>query len=214
MHLTFVSQNRKTGPIAVSTNVKSTCPDECPLKNGPCYARFGPLGIFWSVLSKKSNSFKSFIKDVKSIPKGKPFRINQAGDLPGNNNSINAKQLRELANSAKHTRAWTYTHKPVTGKYAPNAQLIKEANKNITINLSADNLEEADELKSLNIGPVVVTLKFDESRNTLYTPKGNKVIVCPQQNNPNITCASCMLCQKKRSVIIGFKAHGVLKKHI
>lgn len=159
-------------------------------------------------------SFSEFIQAVKSLPKGKLFRLNQAGDLPGDNNQIDTKKLAELVSAASHTRAWGYTHKPVVGKgYEKNREAIKAANEKITINLSADNLTEADELAALEIAPVVVTLPVG-SPNTVFTPKGRKVVVCPAQYRENVTCEKCQLCQRKRQVIIGFKAHSVMKNSI
>ena len=46
-HLTKTSNNAKTGPIAMSTSSKSTCPDDCPIKEKGCYAGNGPLNLHW-----------------------------------------------------------------------------------------------------------------------------------------------------------------------
>lgn len=158
-------------------------------------------------------SFSEFIQAVKLIPRGKLFRLNQAGDLPGKNNQINPKELAELVSAISHTRAWGYTHKPVGKGYEKNREAIKAANEKITINLSADSVAEADELADLEIAPVVVTLPVG-SPNTVFTPKGRKVVVCPAQYKENTTCEKCQLCQRKRSVIVGFIGHGTMKKSI
>jgi len=208
-HLSPSSKNSKTGNIAVSMSSKETCPDACPLKNGACYARFSFLGIHWSKLSKGKIgvSFSEFIQSVKLIPRGKLFRLSQAGDLPGINNDIDTKKLNELVSAASHTRAFGYTHKPVGEGYEKNREAIKKANEKITINLSADSVVEADELADLKIAPVVVTLHKDAPL-TSFTPKGRKIIVCPAQYKENTTCEKCQLCQKKRAVIVGFRKHG------
>jgi len=86
---------------------------------------------------------------------------------------------------------------------------VRQANeRGFTVNLSADNLAEADELKAADCGPVVVVLPID-SPLAMSTPNGHKVVVCPAQRPGSAaTCASCGLCQRQRSVIVGFLAHG------
>lgn len=214
-HLSLASGNRKTGNIAVSMSSAETCPDACPLKNGACYARFSFLGMHWNKVTqgKRGMGFSEFIQAVKLIPREKLFRLNQAGDLPGENNQIDTKKLAELVSAVSHTRAWGYTHKPVGKGYEKNREAIKAANEKITINLSADSLTEADELAALEIAPVVVTLPVG-SPNTVFTPEGRKVVVCPAQYKENTTCEKCQLCQRKRSVIVGFIGHGKAKNQI
>lgn len=214
-HLSPSSGNAKTGPIAVSTTSRESCPDTCPLKAKGCYASSGHVNIHWKAVTegKRGVSFADFLLQIAALPKGHKFRHNQAGDLPGVNNRINAKELDSLASVVKKRalQAWTYTHKPAT---PANLKAIRAANdKGFTVNLSADNLSEADELKKTGL-PVVVILPID-APNMVYTPEGNKVIVCPAtRKGKNTTCADCMLCYKQRSVIIGFPAHGIAKKHV
>ena len=213
--ISLASGNQKTGPIAVTMSSKDTCPDACPLKNGACYARFSFLGGHWKKLSegKKGGTFSELLEKIKNLPRGKLMRLSAAGDLPGKNNQIDVEKLNELVRAASHTRAWGYTHKPVGNGYEKNREAIKAANERITINLSADSVAEADELADLEIAPVVVTLPVG-SPNTVFTPKGRKVVVCPAQHKENITCEKCQLCQRKRQVIIGFRAHSVMKNSI
>ena len=59
VNLTLKSRNKKTGNIPVSTSGKHTCPDACPLKaSGACYAMGGPLGMFWTKVSKNEAGTK------------------------------------------------------------------------------------------------------------------------------------------------------------
>lgn len=195
--------------VAVSTSDKGTCPDSCPLKANGCYANGGPLLRHWNEVSKgnRGNDWNGFINAVRSLPKKWKFRHNQAGDLPGENEQIDSEKLNQLALAVKSNEliAWTYTHKPLNEK---NLNAIKKANQNgFTINASADNLKEADSFKNQGI-PVVVVLPKD-SPDTVLTPNGHKVVVCPAQRNEKSNCSNCLLCAKnQRSVIVGFKAHG------
>jgi len=222
-HVTRVSSNEKTGPMPVTTSGNQTCPDACPLKNtSGCYAANGPMRHHWKHVSDKGRGEKwpDFLKTLATLPLKQVWRHNQAGDLPGLNNEIDGGMLRELVdvNRKAGLHGFTYTHKPVmpdrkigvTPKVAAkNAEAVKEANQNgFTINLSADTLMEADQLAALNIGPVVVLLPHD-SPESLTTPGGRKVIVCPAQTRDRMTCVNCkMCCDPDRTNIIGFQAHG------
>lgn len=210
------SKNKKTGlGVAVSTSDEKTCPDACPLKNKQCYARFGPTNINWKRLNdgKRGMQWDSFVDTVKALPRGWKFRHNEAGDLPGENNEIDADMLNSLAMAVKlrSLKAWSYTHKPLTES---NVNAIQSAiSKGFTINISADTMGEADEAMAKGLPTVLIVSK--ETVNGTLTPKGNKIIICPAQTMDNKTCADCMLCQKsKRSCIVGFIAHGPAAKSL
>lgn len=195
--------------VAVSTSHKGTCPDSCPLKNNGCYANGGPLLRHWNAVDNGNRGFewKDFILNVSALPKKWKFRYAQAGDLPGDNEKIDSKKLNELSTvvQKRELLAWTYTHKPLN---KTNLNAIRKAiSKGFVINVSADNLKEADSFKEKGV-PVVVVLPKD-SPDTVYTPNGNKVVVCPAQRNEKSDCSNCLLCHKKdRSVIVGFRSHG------
>lgn len=213
LSLTPISHNIKTGPIPVSTSSKSTCPDACPFKSGGCYAQGGPLNIHWNKITDgtRGTDFAGFLAAVKKIRRGQLWRHNQAGDLAGDNNAIDTESLKALVEANRGRKGFTYTHKPMT---AENMEAVKHANENgFTVNLSANNLRHADELKALNVGPVVVVLPSDQTENTV-TPNGNKVVVCPAVIRDDVTCSSCGLCQKQRGAIVGFPAHGTAKKKV
>ena len=216
--LTMKSNNRKTGPIPVSTSPKSTCPTSCPLRGGGCYAEGGPLAIHWSAISKGKcgDTWQGFISKVQSLPNNQIWRHNQSGDLKGNRKNINRAALNELIKANKGKRGFTYTHYLPRNKRELNARAIQQSNKNgFTINLSANNLNEADRLYKMNLGPIVVVLPSSEKRSNFKTKAGNTVVVCPAIKSENITCASCQLCAKaNRKVIVGFTAHGFRKSKL
>jgi hypothetical protein len=211
---TLKSRNAKTGNIPVSTSDASTCPSACPLKaSGACYAKHGPLGMFWAKVNsgKALNllDWPAFLAAIKALPKGQLWRMNQAGDLPGLDNEIDALALLDLVLANVGRKGFTYTHKPMT---ETNAPLVASANRNgFTINLSADTLHEADQLAELGIGPVVAVVARDAENMT--TPQGRKVVICPAQTRDDVTCKTCGLCARAdRQAIIGFRAHGVSAK--
>lgn len=213
---TLASRNKKTGFIPVSTSSRATCPNSCPLKSGSCYASNGSLNIHWQRVTKGLAGIKwnDFLAKIRYLPRNQLWRHNQAGDLPGKNNSIDSIRLKGLVKANSGKRGFTYTHKPVLSNQdkesKKNAKLINFANQNgFTINLSANNLTHADSLKDLGIGPVATLLPSETKNKTVFTPKGNKVIVCPATYREHVNCANCGLCAVvKRSVIIGFPSHG------
>ena len=215
-HLTVKSNNTKTGAIPVTTSGKETCPPNCPLRKSGCYANSGALQFHWGKVNRgeRGDNFPTFIAKLESLPTNSFVRLNQAGDLPGKGNRINGKKLDALIKANKGKRFFTYTHKLVLGNSyvaKQNRKHIARANKNgLTINLSGNNTKNADSLKKLNIAPVVTILPLG-SANASFTPKNNKVIVCPAQQIKGMTCEKCKLCQKQRGVIVGFIAHSTAK---
>jgi hypothetical protein len=212
------SNNSKTGPMLVTTSNDKTCPDACPLKAGGCYAKHGPLGYIWRGLSsvdpgeKFKNgrsfitalSFDEMLDRVRALPLGSIWRKNQAGDLPGDGKKIDRGKLAAIVEANVGRKGFTYTHYEPTKH---NLDAIRQANASgFTINLSADTLEEADNLAATGAGPVVTVLPKDQREN-LTTPHGRTVVVCPAYTQ-NLTCVQCQLCQKQRSTIVGFPAHG------
>lgn len=227
MKFTFtrISKNKKTGEIPTSITDSSSCPVACPFapkdgKPNGCYAAYGPLNWHWKKLDngKVGISANELFDAIKDLPSGTLMRHNVAGDLCHKNEKIDMDFLNGIINAARNRKVFTYTHHVVLGNDAKakhNRNAVKEANEaGFTINLSGNNCDNADELKALKIAPVV-TIVPSNSPDSFMTKAGNKVIVCPAQTRENVNCAKCKLCQnQKRSVIIGFKAHGVGTKKV
>ena len=214
-HLTLKSANSKTGPMAVSTTAKASCPDKCPLKKAGCFADGGPLQIHWELISqnKRGVDFNDFLLQLTTLKKGAEYRHNQAGDLPpkeDEQDTVDAVKLAALAAVVKlrKLRAFTYTHYPVIDNET-NQQAIKAANDSgFTINLSANNISEVDPLLVLNVAPVAVIMPLNAPK-VSFTAAGNKIVICPAQTNKKTACIDCMLCAKSdRSFSIGFYPHG------
>ena len=212
VHLTLKSRNGKTGPIPVSTTTAATCSPSCAFIDAGCCAKGGPLAIHWRKVTQgiAGMPWNDFVSQIADLPVGTLWRHNQAGDLPGIGDTIDTAALASLVAANNGKRGFTYTHKPATTK---NVKAIKTANANgFTINLSGNNLDHADKLAGLDIGPVVVVLPADQTENTT-TPAGRKVVVCPASIRDDVSCATCKLCAiGNRKAIIGFPAHGAAKR--
>lgn len=207
---TRVSGNSKTGPIPTTMSASSTCPTACPLQgNNGCYASYGMVGLHWRKTDKGEHvtDWQGLCDNVKALPKGQLWRHNVAGDLPHNNQLIDRVLLGELMKANNGKQGFTYTHHDMQIKGNPLA--VQAANKaGFTVNLSANNLAHADDLKALNCGPVVTIVPADYPK-TGVTPAGNSVVLCPATYREDIQCSNCGICAvPDRKAIIAFPVHG------
>jgi hypothetical protein len=232
--ITRRSENPITGPIMTTTSPRFTCPVACPLRKGNetstagvCYAEHGALGGYvWTLLDRtpaggsfqnghvRVYDFAELLYVIRALPTGALWRHNVAGDLISHNRTtIDRGALRAIIDANRGRRGFTFTHYDVLTNLA-NRQLIREANESgFTINLSGNSLEHADQLADLRIAPVTVILPEGTTRNTV-TPKGRTVVICPTNTHEGATCATCGLCARQRSTIIGFPASGGQKHKI
>lgn len=177
-----------------------------------CYAASGPLALHWSAVSngKRGGSLEDLTAAIRAMPEGQLWRHNQAGDLPGDGRTIDPIALWDIVLANKGRRGFTYTHY----RDRQSLDFIDAANqRGFTINLSANDLGDADMLAETGAGPVVVVLPSTQTENTT-TPAGRKVVVCPATQRDDVSCATCQLCQRQRTTIVGFPAHGTGKKKI
>jgi hypothetical protein len=157
------------------------------------------------------SSWWRFCAEVAALPEGQIWRHNEAGDLPGLGDHLDIGALNMLVRANEGKRGFTFTSKPL--RTSTERAAIRSANeRGFTINLSAFSLAEADKLASLGIGPVTVVLPSDAPE-TLTTPAGRAVVVCPFQTPKKLTCLECKRCTVvSRKSIVGFRAHGPGKK--
>ena len=208
-HLTEKSSNKKVGPIPVSTSSKLNCPPTCPYNGNGCYAESGPLAIHWRKVTEgeRGLTWDEFLRKVKALPRGVLWRHNQSGDLLDINTQAGINQVAELAVHSRHTKGFTYTHHPIRGHMA--AEAIRYAKDfNFTINMSCETEAQAD--YHISKGRyATLTVPASENRKLYVTDAGNRVMICPNQTNPTVTCATCELCHKRKpNMIIAFKLHG------
>lgn len=213
--LTLKSRNEKTGPIPVSTTTAQTCPAACPLADKGCYAKGGPLAIFWRGVTegKFGMAWREFCAAVADLPAGQLWRHNQAGDLPGDRVKIDARALSALVKANRGKRGFTYTH--YSPAIAANLKALNAAVlQGFIVNLSGNSVAHADQLARHGL-PVVTVLPHDvDGKKTpvIETAAGNKIAICPATYR-DTSCAECGLCARAdRKVIVGFPAHGAAKR--
>lgn len=205
------SQNRKLGGIPSTMTDRGTCPPACSFYEAGCYANHGMTGMHWRATATKGLTWKEFLSEVERLPTDQLWRHATAGDLPGSGRDLDEHALLALLSASRHTRGFTFTHKVLETVGERSAVALANGLGSFTINLSADDLDHADERADLGIGPVAVVVPHD-APDKMRTPKGRHVIVCPAQTSAKRTCANCGLCaQADRKAIVAFRAHGQSK---
>lgn len=206
------SQNKKLGAIPAVIASAESCPPTCSWYGKGCFAEFHLLAHWWRETGKKGITFEALLGKVRALPAGTLWRYAIAGDLPGVALELDMSKLAAMTTANRGKRGFTYTHKPLLG--IGERRAIHAANsRGFTVNLSADDLDEADELATLGIGPVVVVLPAD-ARGDIRTPDGRRVVVCPAETK-GLSCDRCRLCAvPNRKGIVGFLAHGQMSKTV
>jgi len=175
VHLTLKSANSKTGPIPVSTTEHASCPPDCAMR-AACYAASGPLALHWAAVSAgaRGTDWSTFVGTIAGLPANQVWRHNQAGDLPVTPaGTVDAVKLGQLVHANTGRLGFTYSHH----RDAESINWIRHANNwGFTVNLSADDLADADTLADHKAGPVVVVLPSTQTTNT-RTPAGRAVVV-------------------------------------
>jgi hypothetical protein len=172
-----------------------------------CYAASGPLALHWAKVTAgaRGTDWPTFTQSIANLPEGQLWRHNQAGDLPRD-----PVLIGQLVHANAGRRGFTYTHH----RDAETLGWVRHANAwGFTVNLSANDLQDADMLAEKQCGPVVVVLPSTATANT-KTPAGRPVVVCPATQRDNVSCATCQLCARQRDVIVGFPGHGTRKRVI
>ena len=202
--------------MPVTTTEESSCPSTCPhLQSGGCYAKSGPVSWHWKKVSNglRGGSWSDLTDFVSKLDKGQLWRHNQAGDLPGDNKTLDGDACEQLTKANHNKNGFTYTH------YNPNTNgngvIIKAMNRaGFVVNLSGNNPQHAIELANKNVGPVVSVATSDTSGT--FKKAGKQFVQCPAtMDNVEIDCATCKLCAvSNRKSIVYFPAHGTSKKKV
>lgn len=206
VHLSPVSSNSKTGPIPVSTTSKASCPPDCG-QRAECYADRSFLGMHWNQVTAgaRGTDWPTFCAQIEQLPEEQLWRHNQAGDCPPDDTgrTVDPVKLGQLVKANRRKRGFTYSH----WKDQKSIEWFAHANAwGFTVNLSADTIGEADKLYGRG-SPVVVVVSSTTTKN-FKTPAGHSVVICPATQRDDVSCATCQLCQRQRSTIVAFPAHG------
>jgi len=198
------SGNRKVGAIPVTYRERASCPPSCPLYRKGCYGDDFHTSLAWNRADRDGITTVALAARIAALPEGQLWRGEVVGDLVGKGERVDAAQLGMIVRANFGRRGFTYSHK----RGAQAIKWIRHANAwGYTVNLSANDAEDADYLADLGAGPVVCIVPVDTPVHS-YTPAGRHIVVCPAQTS-DTNCAVCQLCQKvDRKSIVGFRAHG------
>lgn len=208
IHFIHKSSNRKTGPIPVTYSERKTCPPTCPHYEQDCYGEDFLTRMAWNKVPERGTNLPETCASIAALPVGQLWRMNVAGDLPGEGEDVDPYALGEIVRANIGRKGFTYTHK----KSPAAIEWIRHAvNWGFTVNLSADDAGEADALAAHGL-PLTCIVPMDTPERST-TPEGRPIVVCPAQTRDDKTCATCGLCQHAdRAVIVGFRAHGTRAK--
>lgn len=204
-----LSTNKKTGAIPVTRTDKTSCPTSCGAYAG-CYAKSGPSAIHWNKLNNGGLTALELSAKLLELPLGTMWRHNEAGDLAGENESIDVTQMDLIvnANMKRKLKGFTYTHK----KSDDAIDYVKSANKKgFTINISCDSMAEVEKFHKQGLPCVTIS----DSINKVDVINNIKLVQCPAEYNDKITCKTCKMCAiPNRDYVIKFTPHGTAKKKI
>lgn len=205
---------------ATIVSIRATCPDDCPLRDGGCYAQGGFHGPVVRALDTTTLPGVAVIHEEAeairtAFPRGVPqdgarggrdLRLHLAGDVPSKGA---ARAAADLADAAASWRArgggavFTYTHQ---WHRAP-----RSAWGGISVLASCDHPYEVALARRRGYAAALVVASFPSERAFEIPGVPGKVVPCPAQTR-GATCAECRLCLDRDlvalDVTIGFAAHG------
>ncbi|MFM7548302.1 MAG: hypothetical protein ACKO8I_05405 [Cyanobacteriota bacterium] len=185
--LSFPSDNGKTGPIAVSSTSRRTCPSSCTLAGDQgCYAEAGfHTRLHWDRLSRGESGLPAaaFIKQVLALPAGILFCHCVAGDQwpdPADPLRIDQALMLQLARASRHLRAaWSFTHFPMGSEN--QAAVRQAAAKGLVINASTESRSVAARLQRQGIAAVCVV---PPDAPAVFRHEGVRFVACPASRHP------------------------------
>ena len=197
-------KNPKTGPCICQyigetrEESKKTCKGCTLLNSEPgkpkCYAQF--KGMAWSHINMiKTNNYDYTLDGATTRDNKNKSRFIRMGGI-GDPSATPAKELKAIKNHPLPVIGYTHFWR-TRGKHL----------KDICV-ASGDTIHQADQAVALGWKASIVMPKGYANK-VAYTPNGNKIILCPNQQNKKITCGTCMICSigKKSAPVIAFAYH-------
>lgn len=219
------SENRKTGPVAVTYTAQNTCPPSCPLKRKGCYAESGPGGMVTARLNRGAagKSALEVVRDeaalIAALPAVADLRLHAVGDAPTDEcarvlATVATHYLERGANSSEGgVRVWTYTHAWKT--------VARESWGPVSVLASCHSPEEVAQAASRGYAACTIVAEWEDCEHyTEYTHSSQplKAVPCPYQTK-GTQCVKCRLCMDdgsllEKGIVIAFRAHGTKRASV
>ena len=212
-HFKRRSENKKTGPIAVTMTEQKSCSPSCAFNprtgGGGCYGYNWPVVLHWNRIPENGIDLDALCLHIQNLNADELWRHDVVGDLDHTGGYINRRTLEKLTEANKGKRGFTYTHHDL--KLGNNAAAVKKANDGgFIINASCESPEQASHVWDEYKIPAVCVVPEKEERKTWLLPTGHRVVRCPAIYREDITCSKCKMCSlPSRRTIIAFNARSV-----
>jgi hypothetical protein len=199
------STNQKLGDGVYATyrEVGCTCPQSCALLGNGCYAQHGNVALHARRGTQSPVDGDMLLGWMESqIPPERLVRHHVSGDLFRDDqpDMPYIEALMEGHRRRSDLDGWLYTH----GWRKLDARRLNSL-RNLTVNASADTMDEA--LEAHRAGwPTTVVVDPDQA--CVYLKEADtRLVICPQQTH-DVKCSDCQLCLKsERKAIVGFRMH-------
>jgi len=203
---TMRTQNRKTGPVALSTlRTQTSCPTDCALFNNGCYAENstsgGGAGPF-RIAGRGASDLDDLREKLRKLRRGDVVRLNVSGDYlladgtPDHEYIAVTNTIPPYVTVISYTHAWRRLTPDMFRDHArPNA--------------SCDLAEDVPEAIAAGWAAVVV-----DGEGTLPGTRiaGRQAVACPYETSGR-QCIDCRLCARtNRPSVVVFQTHGARKK--
>ena len=208
------SANQKLGKFLMSTTFASecSCPSDCPLKEGACYAMTGPARVQWKRILPEGTPVEAANDEARAIDGltgDRPLRLHTAGDCSSDEAALVVSRSAVRYASKRGSPVFTYTH--------AWKQVARESWLSVSILASCLSVAEVHAAKAKGYATSLVLpfLKFNTKKAFVY--EGIKVVPCPKQTGNATSCYACRMCLRdqkliKADITIGFAVHGPTRK--
>lgn len=211
VHLVAKSDNRKTGPIPVTSRPMKTCPTDCPfLPTGQIGGCYGTGRLFASAERRSTDiSVEAATWRVREgmAAGARILRDRVVGDVLGPDGKLDRSYVEAIAKVATDNglTAFGYTHAWRHLGLDDLAWLRKQLRAGYVMNLSTETRAGIRRAALTRLPIVVVNATIPEGE----LVAGKRIVTCPNETR-GVTCNDCRLCANPdRTTIIRFHPHGI-----
>jgi hypothetical protein len=205
-----VSENRKLGPVSATYVSQRSCPPDCPLLLGGCYAEWGHTGVHARRLNRSTVTSplalaREEARAIDRLSGARDLRLHVVGD------ARTEAAARLLAESAERyvlrgggrSKVWTYTHAWRTVSRAAWGA-------SVSVLASCEGPGQVEQARARGYAAALVVPSFRQE--AAYDHDGVRLLPCPEQTR-GVRCSDCRLCLDdhrlhRAGLTIGFALHG------